>query len=46
MQETRDRGWCPGMTPSDGTGREGQDGEHMFTRGWFRSIERKKHVSL
>ena len=31
------RGWCTGMTQTDGmgrdVGREGQEGEHMYTRG-------------
>jgi len=27
------QGWCPGMTLRDGMGRDGQDGEHMYTHG-------------
>ena len=32
--------WCTGMTLRDGMGGEGggrgvQDGEHMYTHGWF-----------
>ena len=29
------QGWCTGMTLRDGMGREVQDGEHMYTHGWF-----------
>ena len=41
------QGWCTGMTLRDGIeeggGREGQDGEHMYTRGWFMSMYGKNH---
>ena len=29
------QGWCTGMTLRDEMGREGQDGEHMYTHGCF-----------
>ena len=31
------QGWCTGMTLRDGMGGGGavQDGEHMYTHGWF-----------
>ena len=33
------QGWCTGMTQRDGMGKEVgggvQDGEHMYTHGWF-----------
>ena len=36
------QGWCTGMTLRDGIGREVgdgvQDGEHMYTHGWFMSM--------
>ena len=36
------QGWCTGMTKRDGIGerggRECQDGEHIYTSGWFMSM--------
>ena len=44
-QGTQD--WYTGMTLRDGMGREGgggiQDGEHMYTCGWFMSVYGKNH---
>jgi len=30
----------------EGDGREGQDGEHMYTHGWFMSIYGKNHYNI
>ena len=30
----------------EGGGREGQDGEHMYTRGWFMSMYGKNHYNI
>ena len=42
--------WCTEMTLRDGMGREVgggvQDGEHMYTRGWFMSMYGKKHYDI
>ena len=35
--------WYTGMTLRDGMGREGQDGEHMYTHGWFMWLYVKNH---
>ena len=43
------RGWCIGKTQRDGMGREVrgvQDGEHMYTRGGFKSIYGKTNTIL
>ena len=44
------QGWCTGMTLRDGTGKEGgggvQDGEHMYTHGWFMSMYGKNHYDI
>ena len=42
-------GWCTGMTQRDGMGGrwEGvQDGEHMYTRGGFKSMYGKTNTML
>ena len=48
MQDAR--GWCTGMTQRDGMGREVgggvQDGEHMYTHGWFMSMYGKTNAML
>ena len=49
MHETCAQGWCTGMTQRDGMSREvggGQDGGHMYTRGWFISMYGKIHYSI
>ena len=38
------RGWCTGMTQRDGMGRE--EGEHMYTRGRFKSMYDKTNTIL
>ena len=42
------QGWCTGMTQMDGMGREVggriQDGEHVYTHGWFMSMYGKKNL--
>ena len=30
----------------EGRGREGQDGEHMYTHGWFMSMYGKNHYNI
>ena len=44
------QGWCIGMTLRDGMGWEvgggAQDGEHMYTYGWFMSMYGKKHYKI
>ena len=40
------QGWCTGMTQRDGMGREIQDGEHMYTHGWFMSMFGKNHYNI
>ena len=40
------QGWCTGMTLRDGMGREGQDGKHMYTHGWFMSMYGKNHNNI
>ena len=43
------QGLCTGMTQEDGMGRkvEGfQDGEHMYTHGWFVSMYGKNHYNI
>ena len=40
------QGWCTGMTQRDGMGREVQDGEHMYTHGWFMSMYDKNHYNI
>ena len=43
------QGWCTGMTlkgwDGEGGGREVQDGERMYTRGWFMSLYGKNHYN-
>ena len=43
------QGWCTGMTQRDGTGEGGgrgvQDGEHMYTHGWFMSMYGKNNYN-
>ena len=38
-------GWPWGMD-GEGGGREGQDGEHMYTHGWFMSMYGKNHYNI
>ena len=44
------QGWCPGMTLRDGMGREVgegvQDGGHMYTHGWFKSVYGNNHYNI
>ena len=47
------RGWCsPGMRDAlegwdgEGGGKEGKDGEHMYTHGWFMSMYSKNHHNI
>ena len=40
------QGGCTGKTLRDGMGREGQDGEHMYTRGGFMSMYGKTTTIL
>ena len=44
------QGWCTGMTLRDGIGegggREGQDGEHMYTHGWFMGMYGENHHNI
>ena len=42
------QGRCTGMTQMDGKGggRGVQDGEHMYTRGWFMSMYGKIHYNI
>ena len=44
------QGWCTGMTLRDGMGREVrgavQDGEHVYTHGWFMSMYGKNHYNI
>ena len=40
------QGWCTGMTLRDGIGREIQDGEHMYTHGWFMAMYGKNHYNI
>ena len=43
------QGWWTGMTLKDGMGREWegvQDGEHMYTHGWFMSMYGKNHYNI
>ena len=40
------QGWCTGMTLRDRMGREGQDGEHVYTHGWFMSLYGKNHYNI
>ena len=47
MQDAR--GWCTGMTQSDGMGRDVagvQDGEHVYTRGGFMLMHGKTNTIL
>ena len=49
MHERSDRGWCTGMILKDGMGMEVggfQDGEHMYTHGWFMSMYGKNTTIL
>ena len=40
------KGWWTGMTKRDGMGREViQNGEHMYTHGWFMSMYGKNHYN-
>ena len=39
-------GWYTGTTQRDGTGREVQDGEDMYTRGGFMSMYGKTNTIL
>ena len=38
--------WYTGMTLRDGMGREGQDGEHMYTHGGFMLMYGKNHHNI
>ena len=40
------QGWRTGMTLRDGMGREGQDGEHMYTHGWLMWVYVKNHHNI
>ena len=44
------QGWCLGMTLRDGMGKKVggavQDGEHMYTHGWFMSVYGKTHYNI
>ena len=40
------QGQCSGMTLRGGMGREGQDGEHMYTHGWFMSVYGKNYYNI
>ena len=42
----RAQGLCTGMTQRDGMGRGVQDGEHMYTHGWFMSMYGKNHHNI
>ena len=50
MYDTGCSGWCTGMTLQDGMGREVgwgvQDGEHMYTHGWFMWMYGKNHHNI
>ena len=49
MHERSDLGWCTGMILKDGMGMEAggfQDGEHMYTHGWFISMYGKTATIL
>ena len=37
------QGWCIGMTLRDEMGTKGEDGEHMYTHGWFMWMYSKNH---
>ena len=39
-------GWCTGMAQRDGTGREIQDGEHVYTCGRFMLMYSKTNTLL
>ena len=36
----------PGWWDGEGGGRRGQDGEHMYTHGWFMSMYGKNHYNI
>ena len=38
------QGWCTGVTLRDGMG--AQDGEHMYTHGWFMWMYGKNHHNV
>ena len=38
------QGWCTGMTLRDGMGV--QDGENMYTHGWFVSMYGKNYYNI
>ena len=41
------QGWCTGMThPEPPSHLPPQDGEHMYTHGWFMSMYGKNHYSI
>ena len=44
------QGWCTGMTLREGMGVGGgrgvQDGEHMYTHGWFMTMYGKNHYNI
>ena len=40
------QGWCTGMALRGGMGREGQDGEHVYTQGWVMWMYGKNHHSI
>ena len=44
------QGWCTGVILRDGMGVGGgrwvQDGEHMYTHGWFMSMDGKNHYNI
>ena len=46
MHDTGCLGWCTGMTQRDGTGREVQDGEHVYTCGGFMLMYGKTNIIL
>ena len=50
MHETSAQGWCTGMTLRDGMpeggGKGVQDGEHIYTHGWFISMYGENHYNI
>ena len=40
------QGWYTVLTLRDGMGRGVQDGEHMYTHGWFTSMYGKNHHNI
>ena len=40
------QGWCTGMTLRDGMGKEGDDGEHVYTHGWLMWMYGKNYHNI